>query len=123
MIVEDDPNARNSMEFILGSIFGQVCSAANGQDGLKVYEKEKPDLVITDMMMPVMSGQEMLKKLREKSSSFAVVVITAYDSELNEDQCSALNIQNILRKPFGLSEFEKVMQDAGNKIEKLKYKS
>jgi DNA-binding response OmpR family regulator len=65
LIVEDEAPLRNAVSDILTFEGFQVFQAKNGQEGLEVALKEKPDLILLDLMMPVMDGLSMLEKLRE----------------------------------------------------------
>jgi DNA-binding response OmpR family regulator len=65
LIVEDESPLRNAVSDILTFEGFQVFQAKNGQEGLEVALKEKPDLILLDLMMPVMDGLSMLEKLRE----------------------------------------------------------
>lgn len=65
LIVEDESPLRNAVSDILSFEGFQVFQAKNGQEGLDIALKEKPDLILLDLMMPVMDGLSMLEKLRE----------------------------------------------------------
>jgi two-component system response regulator AdeR len=77
-LIEDDLNLQNMYKLKLELEGYQVALAANGLEGLKVIEAFMPDLVLLDLRMPVMSGDEMLAKLREKEwgSDIRVIVLT-----------------------------------------------
>ena len=63
-IIEDELAIRDLYAFKFKLEGFEVYSASNGEEGLKVIEKEKPELILLDLKMPVMSGEEMLEKLR-----------------------------------------------------------
>ena len=65
LIVEDDRSLRNILKDKVGSEGFSVFTANDGQEGLALAIKEKPDLILLDVIMPKMSGIEMLQKLRE----------------------------------------------------------
>lgn len=65
LIVEDESPLRNAVSDILSFEGFQVFQAKNGQEGLDIAIKEKPDLILLDLMMPIMDGLSMLEKLRE----------------------------------------------------------
>ena len=77
-IIEDDDAIRNLYKVKLEFDGFDVVTANNGKAGLELVEQSKPDLVLLDLRMPVMSGDEMLVKLRETSwgASMRVVVLT-----------------------------------------------
>ncbi|MGD0281040.1 MAG: ATP-binding protein [Dissulfurispiraceae bacterium] len=78
LYVEDDPNAREAASEILKRIVRTVYVAENGKDGLEAFKQHNPDIVITDIKMPVMSGLEMARKIREESINKQIIVITAH---------------------------------------------
>jgi DNA-binding response OmpR family regulator len=79
LIVEDESPLRNAVSDILSFEGFQVFQAKNGQEGLDIALKEKPDLILLDLMMPVMDGLTMLEKLREDKpygAQAAVILLT-----------------------------------------------
>jgi two-component system, OmpR family, response regulator AdeR len=78
VLVEDDLNLQNMYKLKLELEGYEVAVAANGLEGLKVTETIMPDLILLDLRMPVMSGDEMLAKLREQEwgSDIRVIVLT-----------------------------------------------
>ena len=85
---------------------GYTCvTAANGQQGLEVIEQQHPDLVITDLMMPVMDGRELVAKMRSQQQfeTLPIILITAAQEAAdttNEDDAHFM----YMRKPFAVSE-------------------
>lgn len=74
-VIEDDKPIRDMYSMKLRSDGFEVSEADNGRAGLKLIKEFKPDLVLLDLMMPAMSGQEMLKKLREQDWGKSVLVV------------------------------------------------
>jgi DNA-binding response OmpR family regulator len=77
-LIEDDFNLQNMYKLKLELENYEVAVAANGLEGLRLIETFMPDLILLDLRMPVMSGDEMLAKLREKEwgSDIRVIVLT-----------------------------------------------
>jgi two-component system response regulator AdeR len=77
-LIEDDLNLQNMYKLKLELEGYEVALASNGLEGLKVSEAFMPDVILLDLRMPVMSGDEMLAKLREKEwgSDIRVIVLT-----------------------------------------------
>lgn len=75
LIVEDDKSIRDLYEAKLKIHNFDVFTAENGKDGIAIAEKELPDIILLDIMMPVMNGFEALKKLRDKSETKDIPVI------------------------------------------------
>lgn len=78
LLVDDEENIR----IVHGAEFEdagyQVISAANGEDGLAKFQEEKPDIVILDILMPGMSGVEVLRKMKMLDSTIPVILSSAY---------------------------------------------
>jgi two-component system response regulator AdeR len=77
-IVEDEVSIRELYAFKFRNDGFEVSTAANGEDGLKIIEAEHPDIVLLDLMMPIMDGSRMLEKLRreEWGANIRVLILT-----------------------------------------------
>jgi YesN/AraC family two-component response regulator len=79
LFVEDDLIVRMAAIKFLKRRCKQVFEAENGRIGLELYIENKPDVVITDLEMPVMGGLEMIDKIFERDGNQAIIITTAYD--------------------------------------------
>jgi len=100
LIVDDDPVMRDFLVETLLAMELDVYSAASGADALEVAKKAPPDLMITDMQMPKMTGLELIKRMKGLYPSTMIVVITAYGSIDNAVEAMRLGAFNYLLKPF-----------------------
>lgn len=77
-VIEDEPAIAEMYKFKLKHAGFEVFTASNGREGLKLCEEKKPDLILLDLRMPIMSGDEMLQELRQTKwgASIHVVVLT-----------------------------------------------
>lgn len=101
LIVEDDPAARANIRSSLEKVGWSVTEAENGAIGLEAVENKKFDLVLLDLMMPVMDGFEFLYKLRDSNSPSArtpVIVITAKDLDAKDRARLTGNVDEIIAK-------------------------
>jgi PAS domain S-box-containing protein len=80
LYVEDDEMTRELYSLFLSSIVGELITANNGAEGLDAYHKHQPDIIITDIMMPVMDGLEMLKQIRISNTTIPVIVLSALET-------------------------------------------
>lgn len=80
LIVEDNKNTSRLMEVVLQQNGYDTLSAYNGEEALDVMEQNHVDLILLDIMMPVMDGYEFAKLLRESGSEIPILMITAKDS-------------------------------------------
>jgi PAS domain S-box-containing protein len=101
LVVEDDPAARANIRSSLEKVDWSVTEAENGAMGLEAVENKKFDLVLLDLMMPVMDGFEFLHKLRDSNSPSArtpVIVITAKDLDAKDRARLTGNVDEIIAK-------------------------
>ncbi len=82
-----------------------VLTASDGQTGLKLAEEEDPDLIVLDIMLPKLSGYDVLRKLREKRIRGSVIMLTAKKEERDKVQGLQLGADDYITKPFSLVEF------------------
>ena len=76
LVVDDEPSLRELMTVILSEKGYTVFSAENGVRGLIQFEKEKPDLVIADIIMPDMEGIELIRTLHKKNRELPIIVVS-----------------------------------------------
>nr|HEF3080157.1 response regulator transcription factor [Campylobacter jejuni] len=117
LVVEDEVKARESMINILSERFSKVIGAQNGDEGLKKFKKFKPDLVITDIAMPIMDGLDMAREIKEISDDVPVV-LSAYSEKERLLRSIDIGIDKYLIKPVDIEELFKVLDYLiGEKIE------
>jgi two-component system, OmpR family, response regulator MprA len=102
--VDDDPDVRDSLERALGYAGFAVKTAPNGADALTSLARNPVDLVIMDVLMPMMNGLDTCRALRSKGDDTPVLVLTARDTV--DDRVSGLDAgaDDYLVKPFALRE-------------------
>jgi DNA-binding response OmpR family regulator len=101
LIVEDDASIRDTLELALAVQGYQVATAANGRDGMVLLREWRPDLIVLDLMMPVMDGRQFRVEQRLAGcDGVPVLVLTA--SRNAADSEDALGAAERLQKPFDL---------------------
>ncbi|KJU86566.1 response regulator receiver protein [Candidatus Magnetobacterium bavaricum] len=93
LYVEDDDLLRANLGKYLKRRFGEVFLASNGREGLDIYNRRKPDFVITDINMPVMNGNEMIKSILEVDDAQPIIITTAF----NDDEHTSLRCVNLIK--------------------------
>ena len=78
LLVEDDTVIRNIYKQILGQHISILYLASNGEEGYQSYLDNKPDLIISDIKMPIMNGLDMIKKIREVDKTMRIIIMSAY---------------------------------------------
>ena len=104
LIIEDEPGIVRMLERGLAAHGHRCVSAENGEEGMRLAEDETVELVLLDIMLPGLDGQEVLKRLRARRPGLPVIMLTARD-ELG-DKVSALDsgADDYLTKPFAFEE-------------------
>ncbi len=80
LYVEDEDMVRDSVVMLLKRRFKQVLVATNGSEAMDVYKDKRPDVIITDLQMPIMDGMELAKHVREMGDTPIIVVSAFNDS-------------------------------------------
>ena len=103
LVVDDDPTVRELLSLQLGSAGHDVTTACDGDDGLAAVGVQAPDLVVLDVMMPRMSGWEVLEHLREepRGTRPRVLLLTARDLPDDRRRGYELGASAVLSKPPG----------------------
>ena len=101
LVVDDNPDLRNYLERILSARW-RVLSATDGAQALAVARREMPDLILTDVMMPVMDGLEFVKRIRADASTqhIPVIVLTARPDTGTQFAVTQMHADDYLAKPF-----------------------
>jgi len=102
LIVEDEAGIRSFVKAYLESDGFKVLEAANGKEGLEVLSKETPDLIVSDIMMPVMDGYEFFRELRTrpKLKEIPVIILTVKDEFNDIKYAYLMGVEEYVTKPF-----------------------
>jgi DNA-binding NtrC family response regulator len=114
LIVDDEQQMRAAMEAVLSRLGYPLLQCANGEVALEALEKNRVDLVITDMRMPQMSGSELLVAVRELYPRIPVVMITAYGTIEQAVEAMKNGAFDFITKPFSAEDLENVVTRALN---------
>ncbi len=112
LIVDDEPDLRFLLRIILEQASHTVVEASHGQQALERMQAERPELIMTDLMMPVMDGKELIRRLKLDPNlrDVPVVLVTAVPEP-------GAGADAIIRKPFGpieiLTKVEELVRRAG----------
>lgn len=116
LIIEDNPEIRENITELLELSNFKVVSAVNGAEGISIAKNVRPDLILCDIMMPVVDGYEVLRELKTNSSTPATpfIYVTA-SAEKSEVQIGMdLGANGYIRKPFETAELMDVIRTCLN---------
>jgi DNA-binding response OmpR family regulator len=100
LVVDDDLELRGLIAFALRQAGYLALEAADGPEGLRTFERERPDLAILDVNLPGMSGLEVLRRVRALGLRTPVLVLTVRSAEEDQVQALDLGADDYLTKPF-----------------------
>jgi two-component system response regulator RegX3 len=103
MVVEDEPAIVDALEYGLVAEGFDVVAASDGKRSLELFDRERPDLVVLDLMLPGMSGTEVCKHLRA-TTAVPIIMLTAKDSEIDKVVGLELGADDYMTKPFSMRE-------------------
>ncbi|WP_372877633.1 response regulator transcription factor [Pseudomonas sp.] len=106
LIADDEPNIVISLEFLLEQAGYRVLVAHDGQEALEAIERQPPDLVLLDVMLPRLSGFDVCQKIRENPrwQHMRIVMLTAKGREVEVSKGLALGANAYITKPFSTQE-------------------
>lgn len=102
LLVEDDPTLSYIIQSGLQDIIGgyEVITAANGAEGLQAWQEHHPDVIISDIDMPVMNGFQMVERIRETDGDTPIVFASALTSPKDVREGYKIGVNNYIKKPF-----------------------
>jgi two-component system alkaline phosphatase synthesis response regulator PhoP len=104
LVIEDDPGILLSLKDELESEGYTVYSAEDGEKGLEIAKQQRPDLIILDIMLPVLDGYEVCKRLRMEGDTTPIIMLTVKDKEIDRVLGLELGADDYVSKPFSLRE-------------------
>jgi len=106
LVIDDEPNIVQTLQDRLEMNDYEVITAGNGKEGLKKALQEKPEVLLLDVIMPIMDGHEMLEALRKQPDGnfSSVIMLTARSQTQDIARANACGIDDYIVKPFDLSE-------------------
>jgi len=103
LVVEDEPALVEALEFGLAAEGFDVVATGDGEESLRLVERERPDLILLDLMLPGLPGTEVCKRVRA-TSSVPIIMLTARDAEIDKVVGLELGADDYVTKPFSMRE-------------------
>lgn len=118
LYVEDDIDARENLKQFLRKKAGKVVTAADGEEGLKKYDEERPDIVIADILLPGINGIDMLRRIRESGGKCPFIITSSVDKSEMIIEAVDIGIVKYAVKPIILDQLldtlNKLAENIGN---------
>ena len=99
LYVEDDGIIRESFLPILNKIFNEIFIAENGKEGIELYKKHSPDIVLSDIKMPFLDGLEMTKEIKSLNPDAYIILLTAFTDIEFLKKAIDLGVEGYITKP------------------------
>ncbi len=115
LLVDDEQNTREALSIALGREGYNIIPASNGGEGMKLLEKEPVDLIITDLMMPGVSGMDLLDFARKHRPEVMVIMMTGYASVETAITAMKNGAFDYITKPIKLDEVKIIIHQAADK--------
>jgi two-component system, OmpR family, alkaline phosphatase synthesis response regulator PhoP len=114
LVVDDEIHIVHVVTIKLRNNGYEVISAENGADALELARKERPEVIISDFQMPVLTGMDLVERLRqyEETRDIPVIMLTARSFDIPAEQQQRLHIVQCLSKPFSPRELLGCVEDA-----------
>ena len=110
LVVDDEEDVRTVLCDLIGADGYRVTGAANGREALKILKEESVDLVLTDLMMPDMSGWQLLRAVKKAYDHIPVIVITGFVSDHGESMLTDTEAEAYLIKPIDHSRLQALLK-------------
>ncbi len=118
LIVENEGDGKKIVQEVMRDKFEKVITAQNGDEGLKKFKKYNPNMVITDVFMPIMNGLDMAKSIKEISKDTPIIVFSTNSEKETLLKAIDVGIDKYVLKPIDLDDFLVTLENvAKNKIE------
>ncbi|MEW6532603.1 MAG: sigma-54 dependent transcriptional regulator [Thermodesulfobacteriota bacterium] len=112
LVVDDEASMRELLQILLSKEGYEVDLATTGEEAMDLYHKQEPDLVITDVKMPGMSGLDLIREIRALNPLAAIIAITAYASADDAVRAMREGAYDYISKPFQVEDLRSVIRNA-----------
>jgi len=117
LYVEDNDALRENAAKLLKKFFKTVHVGADGQEGIELFKKYKPLIVITDIKMPKIDGMELAKRIKHISPDTKVIIMSAFDEKDYLYKAIEIGVFRFIKKPVNIAELTSILQEVIHTIE------
>ena len=116
LYVEDEEDVFEQAIKLISRFCGKLLTARDGAEGLEVYRTNQPDIIITDILMPVMDGLSMAAEIRKMDRKVPIVMLTAFDQSGYLMRSIEIGIDKYVTKPFSFSQLSDSLLDCAHRL-------
>ena len=117
LLVEDEKNLSSLLKNAIGDSFHSFIIASNGKDGLDKFHKYSPDIVISDIMMPEMTGLDMAKEIKNLDENIPIIILSAFSDTDKFLNAIDIGVIKYFIKPFDPDELLEYIESISSKFE------
>ncbi|GGH52015.1 CheY-like chemotaxis protein [Paenibacillus sp. JGP012] len=112
LIVEDSIFVQKMMSKLIGDHIPncEIRTATNGEDGFRLYQEFEPDIITTDLLMPGLNGQDMLRMIREMDQDVKIIILSADIQKATREEVEQLGVSGFLNKPLTAEKASTLLQ-------------
>jgi len=118
LFVEDSMALQRQIERLLGKLFKEVYVGSNGEEGLELFKKYNPDVVLTDLTMPKMNGHDMIDKIKELNPDVEIIILSAHSDSDNLIRSLHIGVSDFIQKPANIGKMITVFLKVLSKIKR-----
>lgn len=112
LAVDDEENIRNLITYTFESHDIEVKTAENGKAAITILEQNPVDVIITDLLMPTMTGLALIREMKKRKSSIPIIIITAYGNTEMVKEIIAEGVFRLIEKPLDFDILVPIVQEA-----------
>jgi len=116
LIIDDEVPTLSMLKLFLSTLGYTVLTAENAEDGIEIFKKEKPSIVLTDIKMPGKDGFLALSRIKSIAPAAEVIVITGHGDKDLAQKAFDLNASDFLNKPLDTEALEKALRKAEDRL-------
>lgn len=116
LYVEDDEEVRLQLLPFLSRRVRRVIAACDGAEGLAAFRAERPDVVVTDVRMPVMDGLAMARELRREAPGLPIIVTTAFNETDHMERAREVGVEHYVTKPVERAEMHRTLLSCARRL-------
>jgi diguanylate cyclase (GGDEF)-like protein len=117
LYVEDNIDAQNYIKLLLEDDVREFYQAYNGEEAMAIYTEKKPDIILTDINMPFVSGIELAKKIKSEDSDQIILIMSSFDDQKTLLESINIGVDGFIPKPVDMDMLNNMLQDMAEKLQ------